>query len=338
MHFLFPRIKYVIKYVVAALLHYSGLLFVYGRVACRGKTGCLMYHRVLPDSTRAESASNPALIVSQEQFEKQMQFLKRWYTTIKATELINQKKAAPYRVLVTFDDGWKDNFTYAAPILTRHGIPALIFIATDYIGSACVFWQETLTATLIAIRARDPNHPLLQQVQRAAASGNSTFEFRSAVQTFVNRAKALPYSDLRELMQTYDMAEPDAVDPRLDSFLTWEDVRSMHQQGIEFGSHTCSHRIVIRLSDEELMNELQTSARKIEQELGDQVRYFAYPNGDHDDASRSAVERAGYDLGFSVTPGFVDIGREPMAVRRLMVHDGIAPNISMFHCHLLGLI
>jgi len=105
----------------------------------------LMYHSVDP-AARQENR----LAVSAETFERQMRFLKEHrYNVIPLEELVDlieQEQEIPARtVVITLDDGYKDNFTYAFPILEKYQIPATMFIIVNEIGRPQgdrVSWEE----------------------------------------------------------------------------------------------------------------------------------------------------------------------------------------------------
>jgi len=108
----------------------------------------LTYHRISD-----ELDIQDPLKVSMENFEKQILFLKENYSIISGEQLAdiitNKRLFPPKACLITFDDGWRDNYTHAFPILKRYRVPAIIFISTDYIGTDKMFWHEKLKKILI---------------------------------------------------------------------------------------------------------------------------------------------------------------------------------------------
>ncbi|MCU0650781.1 MAG: polysaccharide deacetylase family protein [Candidatus Omnitrophica bacterium] len=125
-----------------------------------------MYHSVqpsVPDGNR--------LIVSTGAFERQMKFLKRnKYNVISLTEaagLIAGKKKIPAGTLVlTFDDGNLDNYTYAFPILKKYGLKATIFLIVNDIGKPDKLnWgqiKEMQDSGLIDFGSHSVSHPFLE--------------------------------------------------------------------------------------------------------------------------------------------------------------------------------
>lgn len=89
-------------------------------------------------------------------------------------------------------------------------------------------------------------------------------------------------------------------------YLTWQQVQEMHQSGlVSFGSHTCTHRRLRSLSDEEIWQEITQSKQILEEKLGTPVVSFCYPygSGGFDKQVRPQVFKAGYLLDFSTKKG-----------------------------------
>ena len=82
--------------------------------------------------------------------------------------------------------------------------------------------------------------------------------------------------------------------------LTWDEIVALHAAGMTIGSHTASHAHLVGLEPERLAMELAGSRRALEQRLGAPVEHFAYPDGQFDRATVTAVERAGYRFAYTV--------------------------------------
>ena len=125
------------KTIAASVLFHAGLLRRLAHRRLRNGAIVLMYHRVLPEDRAAQSFSHPGIVVTPATFERQMALLKREFRPLSLQDFLGHMEARiPFpdgACLVTFDDGWIDNHDYALPILRRHGVPAVVFVATDYI-------------------------------------------------------------------------------------------------------------------------------------------------------------------------------------------------------------
>ena len=112
------------------------------------KIPILAYHHVLPANAKVdESILNSPFTISDSEFYKQMLFLsQKGYTPISLDLLIHQKEKQAHKwpIVITFDDGWIDNFEYAFPILKSFNVPATFFVITSYIDSAGCMSREQL--------------------------------------------------------------------------------------------------------------------------------------------------------------------------------------------------
>ena len=349
-HPLARGIKTSLRSAAASGLYYSGILPLLAKRKLTGRGTVLMYHRVLPESAIETSPSHPGIIVSTRNFDRQMAFVRRHLQPLGADRFLEAlaggRPLASGSCLITFDDGWRDNYVHALPILEKYDIPAVIFLPTAFIGTTERFWQERtveLIRLAIDLCRRTPGYverfradPLLkdlvpcltvpghngrEQVARFVAGLKKGH--RSEADAFGNRLQAL-------------VGDAGGDPPAEPHFLDWSQVAEMERRGIRFGSHGANHRILTDAgTDPEL--ELATSKLALESRLVHTVDLFSYPNGDHDPRTVGLAERAGYRLAFTTSPGTVSPGDPPLALNRNNVHDGATPSIPLFLMRALGL-
>lgn len=141
-------VKKMIKLILAGLFYYSGLLCLFAflkRIFLPyGDLVILMYHCILDSANKEKGYFQPGLIVSQQVFDRQMSYLARNHNLLSLEQLIeifkNNKPIPKRTVVITFDDGWGDNYLYAYPILKKHRVPATIFLSTDFVDTHKMFW------------------------------------------------------------------------------------------------------------------------------------------------------------------------------------------------------
>lgn len=342
---LIQNIRSAIKLVLAFVLYYSGLLGLVLRWRFNGRGVVLLYHRVLPETECVQSFSSKAIIVSPATFERHLRFLRRHFTLVEPEEfrdwLLRDREFSKPPCLITFDDGWKDNLTFAEPILRTQQVPAVIFLPTDYIGTGKTFWQERLSRLLYRLGQQPAlrRHPLVAQhgltglfeVRHTELAEHAGYLAR----TFKNR-------DTRNIDQM--MAElgallaSDAESTDVDAYLDWEDVKTMRANRVAFGSHTISHRILTQLEPAAVTEELSRSRSILEQRLGAPVEFLAYPNGNHDAGTCEQARKSGYTLAFTTVPGHVARGDDPMRIRRINIHDGAHRHLSLFCASITGVL
>jgi peptidoglycan/xylan/chitin deacetylase (PgdA/CDA1 family) len=194
---------------------------------------------------------------------------------------------------ITFDDGYRDNLTHAAPILRRYGLPATIFLATGLIGTGVTSWFDRLSVAL-----------KLTKVESVRTSWGATLILRDRAARLAALDRALGYLKtlgddelqrvLDRLLEALDV--PGAMTPK-NLMLDWADVRALSGLGFDVGGHTVGHVILSRVSDERAWAEIRGSSEAIEACLGAKPTAFAYPNGRPEDYTRSTIDlvrRAGF--------------------------------------------
>jgi peptidoglycan/xylan/chitin deacetylase (PgdA/CDA1 family) len=318
-----------VKAVLVALARYTGVLR-----ACawsnRRRLTILTYHGVLPRTNRCD----PYLlrnVVDCDAFEWQMRYLARHCHVLSlsdACRLLAEGAPLPDRaVVVTFDDGFRNNGTYAFPILQKYRVPAAIFLTADYIGSVGrQLWTERVawlvsSASGTSLRVALGERVLELQTGTAAAREASARSLLAALKGVALEERDRIVSRLEAELGAAD------VSPDRDryEFLDWGEVRRMAAAGIEFGSHTVHHPILSSLDEEARWREIADSKRLIEGQLGRPCRLFSYPNGseaDFDSRDQRNLQRAGYVCALSQIPGFNDASTDRYALRRINIGRG----------------
>ncbi len=226
-------------------------------------------------------------------------------------------------VLVTFDDGYRDNLTAALPVLERYGVPATVFLATDHIGTETPFWWDQAAWALHAASVGRVNLPVLGEVDLEP-------DRHLVTRRWVQAAKQLPNGSMRlavgELPAALGLSMPPSAFHGVA--LSWDDVAAMSERGVSFGGHTCSHPILTRINSATAAKEISRSVVRVAEAIGAPVMAFAYPNGlrsDVNDAVEAAVAAAGVRLAFTLAPGpsrWGEVVRRPLRIRRVYLHHG----------------
>jgi peptidoglycan/xylan/chitin deacetylase (PgdA/CDA1 family) len=294
----------------------------------RSRITVLAYHRVAdPDAPGFVGFRGNASATLAE-FEHQMDWVAERMNPITLDELaasLDGRNLPDRSVVVTFDDGYRDNLTAAAPALERRGIPATIFLATDHIGTSNPFWWD---------RAAWHFHSHGPGSARLPILGDRRWSDTAAMAAeWVAGAKRVPDAErVAALDRLGDVLGGDVGSAFAGTLLGWDDVGALVDRGWAIGAHTRRHPILTRLSDPEAVRaEVSGSVERVRQETGTDVLGFAYPNGqreDFDDVAMRAVADAGVPLAFSLVAGPArpaEVRDDPLAVRRIYVHHGDDP-------------
>jgi peptidoglycan/xylan/chitin deacetylase (PgdA/CDA1 family) len=225
-----------------------------------------------------------------EVFDRQMRLIARHYVVLPVEELVDRLRAGTVprnAVAITFDDGYRDVLTHAAPILARYHLPATVFLATGFVGTGDTPWYDRLATALkwtsapqVAMPFSDEVLPLDTRQARLRALGRLQACW-----------KALPEVDARKALDTLlESLGAGDHDRDKNAFLRWDEVHALRGLGFCIGAHTVSHPILSRVSMDRARAEIMDSRRAIEARCGVAPRAFAYPNGGEADYTSEVVE------------------------------------------------
>lgn len=270
------------------------------------------YHRV-NDNRDPFFAALPTQV-----FERQMQYIARHYVVLPVEDLVERMGRGDVprnAVAITFDDGYRDNLTHAAPILARYHLPATIFLATGFIATGDVPWYDRLAT---ALKLSERTHaalpsgedlPLQTEAARVAALGRSQAYFKGRPET--------AFQD--ELQVFLDRLGGSNRASSRNAMLSWDEVRALRGLGFRIGAHTVSHPILSRLSLDRARAEIVDSQRAIRAACGVTARAFAYPNGsaaDYTPAVVDLVREAGFTCAVTTRFGVNTARTSPWELRR----------------------
>jgi peptidoglycan/xylan/chitin deacetylase (PgdA/CDA1 family) len=279
----------------------SNVLSPIGR-ALGGPGSCLMYHRVASspefERMRAGCSPNRELAVSVEEFDRQMAYVAAHCKPLSLPEAVARLAKGRLEegtVLVTFDDGYRDNLTEALPVLKKHGVPATIYLTTGMIGGELMPWwyeEEAIIASLDRISLEWEGRKL--EFDCADAAGKTR-----AFNVLTPLLKALPPSRQRGLLDRLRGGLPRSQARGEAEFLTWDEARRLASDPlITIGAHTVNHHVLSRLGEGELREEMSASRQRLQAELGRPVEHFAYPFGGRGEAGEREFRMAA-ELGFA---------------------------------------
>jgi peptidoglycan/xylan/chitin deacetylase (PgdA/CDA1 family) len=328
-----------VKLFVAACLYYSGLvkLLRWWTERSGHRLIILNYHRAMGGDLRSH-----------------LLYLRRHYRLLHLEEALEElyrpdKKEKRLRdrrttLVLTFDDGYRDNYTHGFAQAFELGVPITIFLPTGYIESGnCFWWMEAeclvsrfyaeghaqvdevmvegRTYHLEQPEERDALARMIDTRLRYAASVSEREEFL----TRVRKALAVPASIAVE-----ETALP----------LNWEEVRTMEKSGwVSFGAHTVHHPVLADLRDDaELQREVSECRSVMEQQLGHPVRTFAYPIGGPEHIglqALKAVREAGYEWAVTAIPGVNTAHSDPYQLRR--IESGVDRHWLVLAAEIVGL-
>jgi len=255
------------------------------------------YHRIL-DPKEDFHEDRGLLDATLANFRWQMQLLSE------ETAVLNTEQAYAFlkggrssgrrpQVMITFDDGYVDNFTNAFPILKELGLSAVFFIPTAYVETTRRFWWDRVARLVNAGWRWDGE---------VAAQENSA----QAKRRLYDFLKGLPAEQRDSLLDEGERQKGITRETNERVVMNWEEIKTLVENGREIGAHSHSHRNLARLSPDALKMELSEAKRILEEQLGRAITTMSYPFGGRPDVTdqvKLAVREAGYDMAFSYMGG-----------------------------------
>jgi peptidoglycan/xylan/chitin deacetylase (PgdA/CDA1 family) len=284
------------------------------------------YHRIDDPHRKDFDSFKPNVSATPDDFNRQMDYLSKWFNVVSMQDVLQwlggQKELPLYAALITFDDGYLDNYSLAYPILRAHNFPALIFLTTEHIGTDVPFYWD-LAAYCFHHTKRDQ----LTFPDGKIEGWSNQKQLEHVSKKWIELIKAFPQTEklvyVQHLPELLGVSIPDGFFKKL--MTNWDQVREMQKGGIEFGAHTMHHPILTRIPLEEVRAEIEGSKSRIEKELGEPVLSFAYPNGqssDLNDKIEKIVADSGIRAAFTLLNGPSsqdEVKRNPFAIRRIFI-------------------
>ncbi|HEY0229963.1 MAG TPA: polysaccharide deacetylase family protein [Dokdonella sp.] len=296
------------------------------RTFLRSEVRILTYHRVLDLPDEAAFTFDLSLIsASAGQFREQMRLVKRRFHPLRFDELSDLLAAGrpvpPNAVIVTFDDGYDDNYRVAFPILRELDMPATFFVSTRHIDGGLPYAYDWLVHMLCVTHADAVDLPEVN--------------FRHAIPAALEQRRELA-ADLLDQLKWLDDAQQGAIIARLEREwslprtphadcrpMTWAELAQMSAAGMEIGSHGVSHRMLAKLPAADLHEEVFESKRMLEQQLKRPAASISYPVGGANAYNAeviAAVKAAGYKVACTYIAGTNRLPLQAMyALNRLPV-------------------
>jgi peptidoglycan/xylan/chitin deacetylase (PgdA/CDA1 family) len=307
----------MLKSWVKRALVESGAVRVASGLTAKG-VAILMYHSVVDDPD-AHREILGGIGHSTSVFEQQVELLAREFHPISLEEAMlfvqGQGDVARRSVVVTFDDGYADNYQVAMPVLNRVGVPATFYITVDCVEQKKLPWPSRLRFALFTTRHAawlDPDGQswsLQESVLRSKAFDRAS-EYCSQLagieqDQFVASTECQLHSTL-------------AQGPLM---MTWDEVRATVKQGHIIGSHSLSHPNMAHINEDALQRELTESKKILERELGVPVVHFSYPcpalQPHWSERTVQMSQQSGYQTAVTTNGGLARRNDNPLQLKRI---------------------
>lgn len=326
--------KYPKRDLLADVSRFCGFTRLLGALPRKPLLIVLNYHRIgEPAETSYDAEVYSAL---PRELDAQVSFWKRRFHVATLEEAIDMvDKPNRHRgtsVLLTFDDGYIDNFESAFPILAGHGVQGVFFLPTAFIGTNRLSWWDQI-AYMVKHSRRNRIRLATPPCEFDLAADGMNAVIANLLDLYRTTSESGSEAFLAQVEEACDSPRPDGSQR---TFMNWEEAAAMARGGMAIGSHTHSHEILSRLPEDEQFRELATSRAILEKRLGSPVHSLSYPIGLRacfSAATQRSAERAGYRIAFSFYGGF----NAPGAIQRFdVLRQGVVFGRSLGRYQLQG--
>ncbi len=299
---------------LARILDATGLAAAFRAAGAWSGLLVLNYHRV--GDGGSSQFDRGLWSASGEGFDAQLSFLQRNAEVVGPHEALDVLSRGGRRryVLLTFDDGYRDNYEIALPILRSHNVCATFFLTTGFVdGRANSWWDELAWMVHCSARTRIPGSRWLPE-PLSFVDGDREPSIRALLRTY----KSLRSEDAPAFLDFVAEATGSGRAPSQvfhELWITWEMAREMKGSGMFFGGHTDMHAILSSLPREGQELEIGRCAERLRAELGEPMRWFSYPDGSRsafDGDTRDLLGQNGVDMSFSFYGGYSRLPHEDL--------------------------
>lgn len=291
------KAKRLVRQAIAHFGVYSGIVGQRLRRRLAAGPIVLAYHRIIEDNHPHAVFSYPQLQVSPSLFAKQIEVIKSLGKVLSLEELFQAgmpPEPLPCGFLITFDDGWRDNFTEALPILKKMGVTGTVFATTGFVGTGSLCWTLRvwmfIRSGLEQLRQLEEKH---FGFNNNALIGEARLHRLFAIVSSVSQQiRARFIADVNEVYSaTFGPDQPEIA-------LSWEELRGLAANGMSIGSHTHNHETLALLDASARILELQRSRDELHHQLGKEIGALSYPHSSYNPDVIMAAHNAGYSMSF----------------------------------------
>lgn len=292
--FIKQLIYYVIKELIAFLLFIPVLVFLKYSFTNKKVYYLLNYHNFSKYNNYRIKRGNILETEFASNFDKQIKFLKEHFNFYYPEEFYREGCKKGLNILITFDDGYKDNYKIAFPILKKYHAKCIFFIVTNYIGTKKWLWHDKVRYLIYKGKLEES---LSEKALKQMNQGNEVpILFKNKIDSLF-RKEVLP-----ELM------------------MNWEEVYRLSEAGFKIGTHTASHKILSLLNFEDQKKEIEESITMLNGKLKVNSNDFAYPNGLFNKDTLEILKQNKINYAYSTKAGLNTQSQDKLQIRRIGIN------------------
>ena len=285
----------------------------------------LRYHSVHEDVEKYDKIIGKSIIHSPIVFKEQMEIVARKFFPITMDDLVkyfNKEEKIPQNaVIITFDDGYYDNYHYAAPILNSYGLKATFYISVNSIDGKNPPWFVRLRHSFFSTDISRWNSGKNKKnfILEGQENRNMAYVYACRECARLNKEQQSKYvNEIEKELQITPLEDENLM-------LSWAQVRELAEMGHIIGSHTISHPNLAYLHKQDIVAEVKDSKLQIEKKIKRNIVHFSYTNPalspNFNDRTRNIVRETGYLTAVTSNPGPAKISDDILMLRRMWVPE-----------------
>ena len=288
----------------------------------------LLYHGVT-DYDNYGLVNSSGKHINHKEFEKQMEYIANRTNIISLDEFLeiksNSKPLPPKTTIVTFDDGFKNNLTVAAPILEKYQIKTTFYISAGIINENKMFWVDIIEDCIL--RSKKKVITLKNFSNNFAdieiADGQKKIIAINKVKSFAKSLRVKKKNILIENLIEATNIQPSSKEAKEYEVMTWNDIRELNSNPLfSIGGHSMYHDILTSLSKKDMERDVVNCQNLLTNKLGQEIRHFSYPEGkssDYDDNLIEVLRKIGVKCSPTAELGLNSKDLDPFKLKRVMV-------------------
>jgi len=293
----------------------------------------LNYHGVVKELNLAVSVNH----MDTDNFEAQIKYFSRHFNVLHQDEFINsinnKKKHKRKNILITFDDGYENNYTNAFPILKKYNTPATIFPVVNLINSKTPTWYDFLDTNKSLINTslgiENLNNNLRNTGNKDLVSKNFS-DFKNKIKSLNTAQKDIVIKLLNEVFSLGDF-NPTVAEEYWKILNTDQIIEMAKGDFITFGSHTLNHPNLDLLEQNELVDELSISKTKLSELVSKNIDSIAFPDGAYNENVKTTCYELGYKTLFSVNSRCISDTQDKQIFQRVSISNTTTSESSILN-------
>ncbi|BBH22983.1 hypothetical protein Back11_43280 [Paenibacillus baekrokdamisoli] len=309
------------KSFIFSVIYFSGIYFILDKLFFTKGLYIVGYHRI---SENLPAKDVHVLAITQKNLADHFQYYNKQFEIITLDQvepLLKQAKLKKNYMVVTFDDGYRDNFTLGQALFKKFEIPATIFLTASPIEERMPLWTDSidhmvfsskLDSVLLKLQNLKGEFSLTTQHDRVQLSEL----VKNEIKQHNEQIKQQMIKELGYRLEVGIMTS-DAL------MINWHEVKQLMEVNVQMGSHTMHHPTLSAIDLQEAIGELKQSKSLIDQRIGQEVRHFAYPYGrsvDYNDAVKKEVSKI-YSTAVTAINGINYSGHDLWELDRVIVEN-----------------